>query len=105
MFLKNCSSKIHAMLYQLYVETEASVNKTLYFLSFSLESLDSPESEVFEAVSYSYRSRAKHSTDSRLLIELNILSHPQSNEEIISSAGDDRITAVSRFTNPHFTLL
>lgn len=29
MFLKNCSSKIYAMLYHLYIETEASVNKTL----------------------------------------------------------------------------
>lgn len=71
----------------------------------ALESLDSPEREVFKAVSYSCRGRAKHNTGSRLLIELNILSHSRSNEEINSSVGDDRITAVSRFANPHFTLL
>lgn len=71
----------------------------------ALESLDSPEPEVFKAVNYSCRGRAKHNTGSRLLVELNILSHPQSNEEINSSVGDYRIAAVSRFANPHFTLL
>lgn len=71
----------------------------------ALESLHSPESEVFEALSVTTADAEQNTTQAADSVELNIMSHPHSNEEINSSVGDDRITAVSRFVNPHFTLL
>lgn len=71
----------------------------------ALESLDSPEPEVFKALSITAAEAEQNTTQAADSSLSSTSSHPQSNEEINSSVGDDRITAVSRSANPHFTLL